>query len=131
MACETNIIVAREVFYLYSTQHYGFASAPISNGGYRFLFIISPIVLKYFGVKKYNSSRTVEVKKYKSCISENRQISLHVNVLLHIEMKMWNGRLFIAYIDPVLHAHNDVEFFSFCSLSFPLLIVIRVHSDNS
>ena len=40
MACETNIIVAREVFYLYSTQHYGFASAPISNGGYRFLFII-------------------------------------------------------------------------------------------
>ena len=29
MACETNIIVAREVFYLYSTQHYGFASAPI------------------------------------------------------------------------------------------------------
>ena len=40
MACETNIILAQEVFYWYSTQRYGFASAPISNGGYRFLFII-------------------------------------------------------------------------------------------
>ena len=40
MACETNIILAQEVFYWYSTQRYGFASAPISNGGYRFLFIM-------------------------------------------------------------------------------------------
>lgn len=48
--------------------------------------------------KAKNSSRTVEVKKYKSCISENRQKSLHVNVLLHMELKVWNGRLFIAYL---------------------------------
>ena len=40
MACETNIIVAREVFYLYSTQHYGFASAPILS----FLLILLCII---------------------------------------------------------------------------------------
>ena len=44
MACETNIILAQEVFFWYSTQRYGFTSAPISNGGYISLFIMVEIL---------------------------------------------------------------------------------------